>query len=408
MPSSTRVIPKKASTAAKVGAGVGARREAVAGAGLATGRTEAVSTPKTTGPARRLISSSGRSASAGRIIGVGVICFGLWLLLDANQLYRAEVNGGADGTRRNVALALLKPIAAVSNALHLSGLVNWGDTALNRNGGPGSNAGLPPPVITTAPPCPGFQLPNGSCVLPHRSGHGLVLPPPRPPAYVLPPLPQPSAANPLTIVDIGDSIGEDLGFGLGDLFSGDNSVHLFQEAIEDTGLVQQDYYNWPGHLQLYLDKYHPGAVVVMLGANDDQSMNVNGQVYTPLSGGWVKAYTARVDIIMEESISAGAHVLWVGLPPMGGGNITNAFVKQVNLIYSAQAKLHPGVTYVPSWNVLAGPKGQFVIYLKINGSEVPVRSTDGVHLDPAGWDLLANALLKPMEDAWGINLHVVT
>ncbi|MGD0594461.1 MAG: DUF459 domain-containing protein [Acidimicrobiales bacterium] len=316
------------------------------------------------------------------------------------------MNGGADGTRRNVALSLMRPIAAVSNALHLSGLVNWGDSVLNRNGGPGSNSGLPTPIITTVVPssCPGFQLPNGSCALPHGSGHRHLRA--APPPYVLPPIPEPSAANPLTIVDIGDSIGEDLGFGLGDLFSGDHSVHLLQEGIEDTGLVQQNYYNWPGHLQLDLDKYHPGAVIVMMGANDDQNMNVNGQVYTPLSSGWVRYYTARVDVVMEESIAAGAHVLWVGLPPMGGGNITNAFVKRVNTIYSTQARLHPGVTYVPSWNVLAGPRGQFVIYLKINGSEVAVRSTDGVHLDPAGWDLLANALVTPMEKAWGITLHV--
>jgi hypothetical protein len=207
-------------------------------------------------------------------------------------------------------------------------------------------------------------------------------------------------------VDIGDSIGEDLGFGLGDLFTGDHSVHLLQEGVEDTGLVQPNYYNWPGHLQEYLDKYKPGAVVIMMGANDDQNMNVNGQVYTPLSSGWVKAYTARVDVLMEESIAAGAHVIWVGLPPMGGGNITNPFVRQVNAIYLAQARRHPGVTFFPSWNVLASPKGKFTIYLKINGSEVAIRSTDGVHLDPAGWDLLAQALVKPMQTAWGINLQV--
>ena len=48
----------------------------------------------------------------------------------------------------------------------------------------------------------------------------------------------------------------------------------------------------------------------------------------------------------------------------------------------------------------------FEVYKKINGSEVAVRSTDGIHLDPAGWDLLADALLKPMEQAWHVNLHV--
>ncbi len=357
------------------------------------------------GSTRRLISSSGRYASAGRILGVALLCFGLWTLLDANQMYHEAVNGGADGTRRNVAIAVLRPIAAISNALHLSGLVNFGNTVLNRNGGPGNSQGLPPPVIATVPSGPNTRLDNGRWYLPHgESGHGVPLRLPTP--YTLPPVPQPTTARPLTILDIGDSIGEDLGFGLGDLFSGDPYVHVLQEAVEDTGLVQSGYYNWPGHLQLYLNRFHPGAVIVMMGANDDQNLNVSGHVYTPGSAGWTKAYTARVDTIMAESTTAGAHVLWVGLPPMGGGNITNRFVKAVNSIFQTQAALHHGVTYVGSWKVFAGPKGQFEVYLKIGGSEVAVRSTDGVHLDPAGWDLLAKSLVVPMERTWGINLHV--
>jgi hypothetical protein len=357
-------------------------------------------------PGRRLVRSSGRYASAGRIIGVGLICFGIWLLLDANQLYNEAQNGGADGTRRNVAVSILRPIADLSNALHLSGPVNWGDTALNRNGGPGSNKGLPTPVLTRPPvPEPSTHLPNGQNYLPHGEyGHGT--PPPPPPANSLPPIAQPTPAHPLVLLDIGDSIGEDLGFGVGDVFSGDAYVHVLQEGQVDTGLVQQNYYNWPGHLQLELNKYHPGAVVIMMGANDDQNLNVNGQVYTPLSSGWVAAYTKRVQDLMEESLAAGARVTWVGLPPMGGGNITNAFVKRVNTIFETQAHDHPGVTFVPSWSLFAGPKGQFEEFLKINGSEVQVRTSDGLHLDPAGWDLLAHALVKPMEHAWGINLHV--
>ena len=310
------------------------------------------------------------------------MCFALWTLFDAKQLYNAAQTG-SDGTRRSVAMDILHPIADVANALHISGLVDWGDTVLNRNGSPGSSQPLPVPVTQVTPVCVGTELANGTCYLPHGL-HGHV-PPPPPVHDTLPPIPPPTAANPLTVVDIGDSIGEDLGFGLGDLFQGDKYVHVEQEGVEDTGLVQQGYYNWPGHLQLYLNRYSPGAVVIMMGANDDQNLNVDGQVYTPLSSGWVKAYTARVDELMEEAAAAGAHVIWVGLPPMGGGNITNVFVKQVNAIFATQARLHEGVTFVPSWNLFAGPKGQLEIYKKINGSEVPVRSTDGIHLDPAGW-----------------------
>jgi hypothetical protein len=351
---------------------------------------------------RRLVRSSGRFASAGRIIGVGLVCFSLWLLLDANQLYLSAENGGAYGTRRTVSMDVLRPIAAISNALHLSGLVSWGASALNQSNAPGSNQNLPAPVITLPTRPPASQLPDGLSYLPHGRypTRGSTTP-----ALAVPSIPQPTPGQPLTVLDIGDSIGEDLGFGLGDLFSGDAYVKVIQEAVEDTGLAAPSYYNWPGHLQEYLDRYHPGAVVVMMGANDDKPIAINGVSFLPRSPQWVQAYTARVDIVMEESIAAGARVVWVGLPPMGGGNITNKFVKQVNQIYETQARRYPDITYVASWSMFATANGKFEVYKKINGSEVAVRSTDGVHLDPPGWDLLADSLVSPMERAWHINLH---
>jgi lysophospholipase L1-like esterase len=42
----------------------------------------------------------------------------------------------------------------------------------------------------------------------------------------------------------------------------------------------------------------------------------------------------------------------------------------------------------------------------IGGSEQAVRSTDGVHLLNAGYDLLAGDLVRPMERAWHVNLRV--
>ena len=53
-----------------------------------------------------------RRASAGRIIGVGLLCFLIWLLFDANQLYHSA-QAGQIGVRRTVAVSILRPIAAV-------------------------------------------------------------------------------------------------------------------------------------------------------------------------------------------------------------------------------------------------------------------------------------------------------
>ena len=73
----------------------------------------------------------------------------------------------------------------------------------------------------------------------------------------------------LTILDIGDSIGEDLGAGLADELGNVPDVKLINDSVGNTGLATLGYYNWilaelPGQIA----KYHPQAVVVMLGGND--------------------------------------------------------------------------------------------------------------------------------------------
>jgi uncharacterized protein len=352
---------------------------------------------------------------------VGLLCFAIWTLLDANQLYNSAF-GGPIGARRTVAVAVLRPIAAVSNFLHLSGLVNWGENLVGHgNGAVGQNQShLSVPTIPSSSGSAGIhKLPDGATPLPHRPGQYGSSPPP--PVLSVPPLAQPTASHPLTILDIGDSVGTDLGFGLGDEFTSDKYVHVLQEGLDDTGLDRPDYWNWPGHLEQYLKRYHPGAVVIMMGANDDQNLNEKDDTTSefcphfgppcvvPLgSPAWTADYTARVKLLMQESLLAGAHVLWVGMPPMGGGNVTSAFCQQINAIAISQAKLLPDVTYVSSWSVLGGKRGQFVLFKKINGHTQQIRANDGVHLDPYGWDLLAAYLVDPMEHAWRINLHVST
>ncbi len=265
--------------------------------------------------------------------------------------------------------------------------------------GGGGRYTFPTPVITSRPEVP--LLNTGVAPRPHVAG---TLPPPPPPPNSLPPLPAPTAAHPLTILDIGDSIGEDLGYGLGQTFTGDSSVKVIEKAVESTGLGRPDYYNWPAQLQLYLRRYHPGAVVVMMGANDDQALDEDGN-FVPLgSRAWTADYTSRVALIMEEAYAAGARVLWVGLPPMDSPNVSSAFARQLNAIFRTQAALHPGVTYFSSWQLLSGPGGQFTQYIRVNGSETQIRYPDGVHLTPQGWDLLGSALVQPMERAWGVSL----
>ena len=122
--------------------------------------------------------------------------------------------------------------------------------------------------------------------LPPKNGGGPRKPPPKHPVGP-PALKSPTVAKPMTILEVGDSIGEDLGFGLADEIGSDPRVHVLQNAVGDTGLSNLAYFDWPATLAQQLREYHPKLVVVMLGGNDWQGFALpNGEVaYTGTSSG---------------------------------------------------------------------------------------------------------------------------
>src|SRR5205085_3715920 len=152
-------------------------------------------------PARPPAPPGRRLEAAGRVLVVGSICLGLWLLLDVHSLQRSAESSPL-GARRTAALTVLRPIGWVGNA---TGVAYLGDLVKDTLGRPTGG-----PVVKSTPPVP---------VAAARAGRPAAIPPaapqptatPTPPPPALPPLPQPTAANPLRVLAVGDSIGEDFG-----------------------------------------------------------------------------------------------------------------------------------------------------------------------------------------------------
>ncbi len=352
-----------------------------------------------------------RFASAGRCLGVGLVCFFLWTLFDANQLYQSA-ESSPFGVRRSVAMSILRPLAAISNGIGLSSIVDGGNDVLGKaqsNTSTNFNVVIPPPSQPAPVPWSYTKGSGGFPAVPHNLHPGEVPktapPPPSGNGYQVPPLTQPTAQHPLTVLDIGDSVGTDFGFGLGDEFGSDPYTRLYQEGKVDTGLADTGYYNWPQHLAGFLHQYHPKVVVVMLGGNDTLNLEQNGQYAAFGTALWRKDYALRVDEVMAECLAAKAHVFWVGMPIMGDPGLSSAML-QINHIFSTEAAKYPGdVTYFSSWKLFTNSAGQFAYYLpNSQGQQVQVRYSDGVHLAPAGYDMLAAAVVRPMEQAWHIRL----
>jgi len=353
-----------------------------------------------------------RLVSAGEILGVGVVCFALWTVLDARQLYNSA-SSSPPGTRRSVSMSVLRPIARVEEVFGIDRVVNGANRALGRNG-PGTAGTVPvalPPTSTVAHTHP--TTPASSSPPPPSTPSGSSTPklttPVTPTTEARGPaaLRQPSAAKPLTLLEVGDSLGVDLGYGLGDVLAGHLDVHLVQDAKIDTGLANVAYYNWPASLEVELKALHPRLVVVFLGGNDVQGFDAGGRLASFGTPFWRQQYSARVAAMMREATAAGAQVLWVGMPIMSpSAAVTNADMEQLNAIYQRQASRYPGVTYDSSWKVFENSSGAYAEYLpNASGSLVEVRDPDGIHLaPPAGEDLLASAVVTAIDRTW--HLHI--
>jgi hypothetical protein len=320
---------------------------------------------------------------------IGVVCFGVWLLLDAPSLQRSATVSPL-GARRTVSLDVVGPIAALSRTLGLSHVVGWTDEALGRTpgGGPALAAAAPGHKPLKPVPLPGVTPPGvaTTTTLPVLDRH-------------------PTAADPLRVLVIGDSIGLDLGQPLVNDLAATGVVTTTLDGRVDTGLSRPDYFSWPAELSVDMSNVQPQLVVVMMGANDPQSLVGLGGSIPYGAAGWNAAYGQRVRALINEANAAGAHVLWVGMPPMAAAPL-NAQMQVLNGIVQDQVEARrDGATYVASSSVLADGQGNFTAYLpNSSGAEVNIRTPDGIHLAPGGGERLSQAVIDSIRSKLHIDL----
>jgi uncharacterized protein len=333
-----------------------------------------------------------------RVLRVCLVAFFVWLVLFAPTLqHNAQVS--PVGTRRTVALDILGPIAATSRALQLSRIVSETDAATGRTGnqpGNGSVTVIGPHHHHGSPP---DKPPGGG-----RGGPPTTVAAGGGPTTTVPGMTSPTAAHPLRVLILGDSLGIDMGGPLQNDLANTGVVQATLDARESTGLTRPDYFNWPAELQSDLGTSKPQVVVVMIGANDPQDFP--GPPDVPYaSPQWNVIYAGRVAAFMQLAQSQGATVLWVGMPPMQRPRLSTEMA-DIDAIDQKQATLRtPPVDFISSWTLLGTPQGGYTPFITNgSGQVVNVRTPDGIHLTPAGGEVLSQAVLNYLRGPLHIGL----
>jgi uncharacterized protein len=325
--------------------------------------------PRTT-PSRPSTRPTRATMPAGKVLVVILVCLVVWALLAAPGLKR---NSEAQplGTRRTVSLWILTPLAAVSNVFQISRVTGAVSSAFGKdpNAAPGGTlAPLPSVSISPTPSTP---------------------PPTKTDAMRVP-----TSDNKLRIVVVGDSLAQGLGYYL-DRVTNPGLTRVSSQGRLSTGLSRPDYFNWPAAMHQIMDQFHPDLVIVMIGENDNQSLQTpGGQLQTQIGTyHWPPAYEDRVREFAKIAINAGAHVVWVGLPTVSDPKRWEVIRRQ-NEIFQQVASKTPNMAYVDTWDMFATPDGKYSQYLHTgNGNVELVRADDGVHFNTAGYLLIARAAM---------------
>jgi hypothetical protein len=210
----------------------------------------------------------------------------------------------------------------------------------------------------------------------------------------------PTTGSPLPVLEIGDSLGIDLGDQLQSELDATGLARTTMASVGDSGLANAVFYDWPAHLAALLASDHPRVVVIFLGANDDQGLSNDAAATVPGSPAWVAGYTQRVGALLQEATGAGARVLWVGMPPMENPDL-DATMALEDTIFEREANRVAGSFYLSSLPVLGDDLGHYESTgVDASGQLATVRTPDGVHLTPDGAAVLAHLVIAAMTTRW--------
>lgn len=220
---------------------------------------------------------------------------------------------------------------------------------------------------------------------------------------VAPPSSSPSTIGHCTVLQIGDSVGNNLGYGLWNETGNTPGLSLVLKGKASTGLSNSWYYDWTKHLTDYLHQFRPHLVVISLGANDEQGMIVNGHAQPFPSVAWRAEYFKHVLTLDRLATKAGAQVLWVGMPIMGPSGYSDG-MKVLNSIYAEAARRTPGVTFLPTWSLFSNHAGQYQPNAYVNGAYSSLRHTDGIHFSSAGQAVLGTFATRQIASIYHVPL----
>ena len=203
------------------------------------------------------------------------------------------------------------------------------------------------------------------------------------------------------VLVVGDFMASGLAEGLAAVFAQNAAVRVVDRSNGSSGLVRDDFYDWPAEIKGLLDSEKPVAVVVMVGSNDRQTMTVGDTREPPRSDAWTRQYEARAEALGKGIEAGKVPLLWVGMPSFKIARMTSDMLA-FNDIYRSAAE-QAGGEFVDVWDGFVDENGAFISTgPDVNGQPVRLRADDGINMTRAGKNKLAFYAEKPLLKILGL------
>jgi lysophospholipase L1-like esterase len=248
--------------------------------------------------------------------------------------------------------------------------------------------------LTNALSLPGSTIAGGAPAAAIR-GNGVPIFREVPKVTPLSPLPPAVAGKSRVVALVGDSM---MAVGLSNVLMQDaaanENLHIVKAFRSGTGLARPDVFNWMEEYPAMIADRQPDVVLVAIGANDGQGFVENGQVLAFGSDAWIKVYQQRTAAFLNLLTQHGAHVVWIGLPPMKSAKYEDK-TEVINRIAYTVVSQYPQASWWNPQGLIADNAGAYREFATLaNGKTTRIRAVDGIHLSDEGAALLTPTLMN--------------
>lgn len=208
---------------------------------------------------------------------------------------------------------------------------------------------------------------------------------------------QPFVEPRYSLLVVGDSLSIGLGEQLEQHFARYSGTVSFERLGKtSSGLARPDFFDWQKKMEELVEHIRPNIVVVMIGANDKNTLTVRNRSIAFGTHEWRREYTARLHRLYEICRRGNSEVrlFWVGVPIMRDPALS-AGLRTINHIVLSWCRSEPACVFIDTWAKLASENGEYSQYIRDlqSGYSVMARTMDGVHLTAQGSSLVARETL---------------